>query len=42
MASGNLAGGDAAFVQLLQSSNPDRRREARFQHARVLRAGGQY
>src|SRR4051812_34323441 len=42
MASGNLAGGDAAFVQLLHSSNPDRRREARFQHARVLRTAGQY
>jgi tetratricopeptide (TPR) repeat protein len=42
MAAGNLAGGDAAFVQLLDSSNPDRRREARFQHARVLRASGEY
>jgi tetratricopeptide (TPR) repeat protein len=42
MASGNLAAGDAAFVQLLESSNPDRRREARFQHGRVLRQAGQY
>ena len=42
MASGNLAAGDAAFIQLLQSNNPDRRREARFQHARVLRTAGQY
>ena len=42
MAAGNLAGGDAAFLQLLDSRNPDRRREARFQHARVLRASGQY
>jgi hypothetical protein len=42
MASGNLAGGDAAFIQLLQSKDPDRRREARFQHARVLRQAGEY
>jgi hypothetical protein len=42
MAAGNLAGGDAAFTQLLQSKDPERRREARFQHARVLRQGGEY
>lgn len=39
---GNLAAADAAFSQLLQSKNPDRRREAHFQHARLLREAGQY
>ena len=42
VAVGNLAAGDAAFSQLLQSKNGDRRRDARFQHARVLRQMGQY
>lgn len=42
MAAGNLAGGDAAFTQLLQSKDPERRREARFQHARVLRQARAY
>jgi hypothetical protein len=42
LASGNLPAGDAAFVQLLESKNADRRREARFQHARVLRQAGEY
>jgi TolA-binding protein len=42
MAGGNLAAADAAFAQLLQSKNSDRRREARFQHARLLRQGGDY
>ena len=42
LAAGNLEGGDAAFTQLLQSKNPSRRREARFQHARVLRQAGQF
>jgi tetratricopeptide (TPR) repeat protein len=42
MASGDLGGGDAAFTQLLESKNQDRRREARFQHARVLRQAGEY
>jgi tetratricopeptide (TPR) repeat protein len=42
LAAGNLAGGDAAFTQLLESKNQGRRREARFQHARVLRQAGEY
>jgi hypothetical protein len=42
MASGNLAAGDAVFTELLESKNPERRREARFQHARVMRQGGEY
>jgi tetratricopeptide (TPR) repeat protein len=41
-ASGNAEAADAAFVQLLDSKSPDRRLEARFQHARVLRLSGQY
>jgi tetratricopeptide (TPR) repeat protein len=39
---GNLAAADAAFSQLTQSKNSDRRREARFQHARLLRLAGRY
>ena len=42
MAAGNLAGGDAAFIPLLESKSQARRREARFQHARVLRQAGEY
>ena len=38
----NLAAADAAFSQLLQSKNLDRRREARFQHARLLRQSRRY
>jgi hypothetical protein len=39
---GNPAAADAAFTQLLQSKNPDRRREAHFQQARMLRQSGRY
>ncbi len=39
---GNLLAADAAFSQLLQSKNSDRRREAHFQHARMLREAGRY
>jgi hypothetical protein len=42
LAVGNLAAADAAFGQLLQSKNPERRREAQFQHARMLRQAGRY
>jgi tetratricopeptide (TPR) repeat protein len=42
MATGNLAAADAAFTPLQQSKNPERQREARFQHARLLRQGGEY
>jgi tetratricopeptide (TPR) repeat protein len=42
MQSNNLTAADAAFTQLLESKNPDRRREARFQHGRLLRQAGQY
>jgi tetratricopeptide (TPR) repeat protein len=42
MAAGNLPAGDAAFAQLIESKDPDRKREARFQHARVLRQAGEY
>jgi tetratricopeptide (TPR) repeat protein len=39
---GNLAAGDAAFGQLLQSKDPERRREAHYQHGRLLRLAGRY
>ena len=39
---GNLAAGDAAFMQLLESKNPERRTEARYQHARAARQAGRY
>jgi hypothetical protein len=39
---GNPAAGDAAFTQLIESKDPLRRREARLQHARMLRERGQY
>jgi tetratricopeptide (TPR) repeat protein len=39
---GNPAAADAAFSQLLQSKDSERRREAHFQHARLLRLGGRY
>jgi tetratricopeptide (TPR) repeat protein len=41
-ASGNAEAADAAFLQLVDSKNPDRRLEARFQHARLLRQSGRY
>jgi tetratricopeptide (TPR) repeat protein len=41
LALGNYAAGEAALGQLLNSRNPHRRREARLQHARVLRHSGQ-
>jgi hypothetical protein len=37
-----VAAGGAAFGQLLESKNSERRREARFQHARLLRQSGQH
>jgi tetratricopeptide (TPR) repeat protein len=39
---GNLAASGAAFSQVLESKNPERRREARFQQARLQRQAGQY
>jgi tetratricopeptide (TPR) repeat protein len=42
LAMGNLAAGGAAFSQLLESKNPERRREARLYQARLLRESGQY
>ena len=39
---GNPAAGDVAFTQLLDSKDPVRRREARVQHARILREAGKY
>jgi hypothetical protein len=39
---GNLAAGDAAFSQLLGSKSADRRREARFYHARLLHQSGRH
>ena len=39
---GNLAGGSAAFSQVVDSKNPDRRKEARFQQARLLRRTGHH
>ena len=39
---GNLAGGDAAFRLLLDSKSADRRREARFHYARLLRQSGRH
>ena len=40
--SGNAEAADAAFLQLLDSKSPERRKEARFQHARLLRQSGRY
>jgi tetratricopeptide (TPR) repeat protein len=42
VALGNLSAGDASFSQLIQSKDPERRREARYQHARLLRLAGRY
>ncbi len=39
---GNIPAADAAFAQVVQSQSPARRREARFQRARTLRALGRY
>lgn len=39
---GHLAAGDAAFVQLLDSKNSERRTEARYQHARAALHEGRY
>jgi tetratricopeptide (TPR) repeat protein len=39
---GNLAAADAAFSQVLDSKSAERRREARLQHARLLRQSGHY
>lgn len=39
---GNLPAADAAFGQLLQSENAERRREAHLQHALLLRQTGRY
>jgi tetratricopeptide (TPR) repeat protein len=39
---GNLPAGQAAFSQLLESKNKERRREAHFQRARLLRQAGRY
>jgi tetratricopeptide (TPR) repeat protein len=42
LALGNPEAAGAAFGQLLDSKNSDRRREARFQYARLLREQGRY
>ena len=42
VAMGNLMAGDVSFSQLLESKDPERRREARYQHARLLRLSGRY
>jgi tetratricopeptide (TPR) repeat protein len=39
---GDPIAGDAAFVQLLDSRNSERRIEARYQHARAARQAGRY
>jgi tetratricopeptide (TPR) repeat protein len=39
---GNLAAADASFGQLLQSKDPEHRREAHYQHGRLLRLTGRY
>lgn len=39
---GNLPASEAAFSQLLDSKDRDRRREAHFQNARLLRQSGRY
>jgi hypothetical protein len=39
---GNMAAADVAFAQVLDSRNPHRRREARFQRAQTLRHAGRY
>ena len=42
LALGNIPASEAAFSQLLDSKNRERRREAHFQHARLLRQSGRY
>jgi tetratricopeptide (TPR) repeat protein len=42
MAAGNSEAGQAAYNSLLDSRNPERRAEARFQHARALRQQGHF
>ena len=39
---GNIAAGDAAFAQVVESKNSWRRREARFHRAQTLRHSGRY
>jgi tetratricopeptide (TPR) repeat protein len=39
---GNPDAGDAAFIQLLESKDPERRTEARYQHARAARQAGRH
>jgi tetratricopeptide (TPR) repeat protein len=39
---GHLAAADAAFSQLLESKDADRRREAHYQHGHLLRMAGRY
>ena len=39
---GNIAAGDVAFAQVIESKNSWRRREARFQRARTLRHSGRF
>jgi tetratricopeptide (TPR) repeat protein len=42
VAMGNIAAGDAAFAQVIDSKNSWRRREARFHRAQTLRHAGRY
>jgi tetratricopeptide (TPR) repeat protein len=42
LALGNIPASEAAFSQLLDSKNRERRREAHFQQARLLRQSGRY
>ena len=42
VALGNLAAADASFSLLLESKDPERRREAHYQRARLLRLAGRY
>ena len=42
LAMGNLVAADAAFGQLLESRNKERRTEALYQHARAARLAGRY
>lgn len=42
LATGNVPAADAAFAQVLDSKNADRRREARYHRARSLRQAGRY
>jgi tetratricopeptide (TPR) repeat protein len=42
LALNNIPAGEAAFSQLLDSKDPDRRREAHFQDGKLLRQSGRY